>query len=393
MVYVAPVEALDHEMPWKSKVFADLERLLVDVLRSEVLCDAAVVRVAQLGLVVLVVEEIVHVHIVDVALYAAEVYVIRLLLGALLLFGLRLFTVLVALPFFFGVVLVLVLRVRLQLVCLFEPWMRQDLRDSGALCWVQLDHAAHKIVSLLGQVLRERELSLQYQLVELLEAGRLEGHSPAQHRVQQHPETPHVHEEAFVAFVDDDLGSQIGWRAALLLDDLALLDYLRDSEVADFDALLAVQQYVVELDVSVYYRPTVDVGQAVRDLLEDEFAVTLLEAATLLDQPEQVSTSSVLHDHQQVLAALEDFQEANDVGVLDLLEEVHLLEDFALGEVVLHVTLLNRLDRNILASQFVHAECDLAERTLAYQFDELVEFEGGGWQLIILHYVALDVSD
>lgn len=143
----------------------------------------------------------------------------------------------------------------------------------------------------------------------------------------------------------------------------------------------------------MYYRPTVDVGQAVRDLFEDEFAVTLLEAATLLDQPEQVSTSSVLHDHQQVLAALEDFQEANDVGVLDLLEEVHLLEDFALGEVVLHVTLLNRLDRNILASQFVHAECDLAERTLAYQFDELVEFEGGGWQLIILRYVALDVSD
>ena len=79
--------------------------------------------------------------------------------------------------------------------------------------------------------------------------------------------------------------------------------------------------------------------------------------------------------------------------MLDLLEEVHLLEDFALGEVVLHVTLLNRLDRNILASQFVHAECDLAEHTLAYQFDELLEFEGGGWQLIILRYVALDVSD
>ena len=76
MVDVAPVEALDHEMPWKSKVFTHFERLLVDVLRGEVLRDAAVVRIAQLCLVVLVVKQIVHIHIVNVALYAAKIYVI-----------------------------------------------------------------------------------------------------------------------------------------------------------------------------------------------------------------------------------------------------------------------------------------------------------------------------
>ena len=76
MVYVAPVETFDHEVPWESKVFTDLERLLVDVLRGEVFCDAAVVRIAQLCLVVLVVEQIVDIHIVNVTLYAAKIYVI-----------------------------------------------------------------------------------------------------------------------------------------------------------------------------------------------------------------------------------------------------------------------------------------------------------------------------
>ena len=76
MIDVASVEAFDHEVSWKSKVLADFERLLVDVLRGEVLRDAAVVRIAQLCFVVLVVKQIVHIHIVNVALYAAKIYVI-----------------------------------------------------------------------------------------------------------------------------------------------------------------------------------------------------------------------------------------------------------------------------------------------------------------------------
>ena len=85
MIYIAPVEALDHEMPWKSEVLAYFQGLLVNVLGSEVFSDAAVVSVAELYLVVLVVEEIVHVHIVHIALDTAQVDVVCLLLIALFL--------------------------------------------------------------------------------------------------------------------------------------------------------------------------------------------------------------------------------------------------------------------------------------------------------------------
>jgi len=68
------------------------------------------------------------------------------------------------------------------------------------------------------------------------------------------------------------------------LYNLAFLDDLGDSEVADLDSFLTVKQDVVKLDVPVNHRPAVDVRQSVKNLLEYELAVTLLERSTLLYQ-------------------------------------------------------------------------------------------------------------
>ena len=79
--------------------------------------------------------------------------------------------------------------------------------------------------------------------------------------------------------------------------------------------------------------------------------------------------------------------------MLDLLEEVDLLEDFTLAELVLHILLLDCLNCHTLTSQFVHAECDFAESSLANQLDEFVEFESRRWEFVILRNVILDVAD
>ena len=101
MVYVPSIQALDHEMPWKTKVLAHLQCFLIDILRGEVLSDAAVVSIAQLDLVVLVVEQVVHIDIVHVALDAAQVNIICLLLIGFFLLSVRFFNV-------FGALLLLV---------------------------------------------------------------------------------------------------------------------------------------------------------------------------------------------------------------------------------------------------------------------------------------------
>ena len=45
-----------------------------------------------------------------------------------------------------------------------------------------------------------------------------------------------------------------------------------------------------------------DMSKAIGDLLEYEFSVRLLQLAFALDEPEKITTSSILHDHEQVLA-------------------------------------------------------------------------------------------
>ena len=61
------------------------------------------------------------------------------------------------------------------------------------------------------------------------------------------------------------------------------------------------------------------VRESVHNLLENELAVLFLQSTPLLDQFEQVTSTSILHHHQQMLGRFKDFKETNDVGVLDLL--------------------------------------------------------------------------
>ena len=96
-----------------------------------------------------------------------------------------------------------------------------------------------------------------------------EGHCALQHGVEQHAQAPDISVEALVAVVDDDLGGQVCGSAALLLDDLIVLDESADSEVAELYAALSVHEHVVEFDVPVQHTSAVAVTQSVDYLLED----------------------------------------------------------------------------------------------------------------------------
>ena len=128
VVDVSTVEALDHELAWESEVLAHFDRLFVDDLRCEVLCDAAVVNVAQLILVVLVVEQIVHIDVVYVALDRLKIHIVFIVFLAAFasfatLFASALSIFLLVIVFFF-----FVFGLALHLVGLFEPSVGQDLR-------------------------------------------------------------------------------------------------------------------------------------------------------------------------------------------------------------------------------------------------------------------------
>lgn len=87
MVKVSSVKALYHKVSWESEILTDFNALFVNVLCGKVLCHAAVVRIREFCLVVLVVEEVVNINIIHVALDALKVQVLRLLLTPSIVFG------------------------------------------------------------------------------------------------------------------------------------------------------------------------------------------------------------------------------------------------------------------------------------------------------------------
>ncbi len=156
MVDVAPVEALDHELAGEAEVLAAAEGLLVDVLRREVLRDAAVVRVRELRRVHLVVKQVVYIHIVHITLDALEVDVRGLLLrGSCPIDGLLHALVVLnsthhsaaVVSSFIHRLFILILRV--VLIGLLEPVMSKDLGNSQAVPRIKPDHPSHDLLGVL----------------------------------------------------------------------------------------------------------------------------------------------------------------------------------------------------------------------------------------------------
>lgn len=73
MVDVAAVEALYQELPGEAEVFADRQRLFVDVLGGKVFRDAAVIGVAQFDFIIFVVKQVIHVYVVHVTLNVFQI--------------------------------------------------------------------------------------------------------------------------------------------------------------------------------------------------------------------------------------------------------------------------------------------------------------------------------
>ncbi len=76
MVDIAPIQTFDHKVPREAKILTNFYRFLIDYLRSEILCYAAVVNIAEFILIVLMVEQIIDIDIVNISLDSLQVNII-----------------------------------------------------------------------------------------------------------------------------------------------------------------------------------------------------------------------------------------------------------------------------------------------------------------------------
>jgi hypothetical protein len=151
-----------------------------------------------------------------------------------------------------------------------------------------------------------------------------------------------------------------------------LLNHPANTKVTNFYISIFVQKDIIEFDVSVQYRSAMTMSYSEDYLLENPSCLALFKPPSLLDELKEVSATSILHDHQEMLGRFEHLQESDDVGMSHLLQDLNLLKNLLLLVVIFHQSLINSLYSHNLATKLVNAEGYFAEGTFTDEFDKLI---------------------
>ena len=124
---------------------------------------------------------------------------------------------------------------------IIKPRMVQDLFCGESLRDILLEHVLHEVARQLGN----RIAILYFLLVQLVgQIADLVGFKrnvSIKDRVEANTRRPDIHWEALVADFLHDLGRNVGRRAALLEEELILVDASAHAEVSNLHIPLAVQ--------------------------------------------------------------------------------------------------------------------------------------------------------
>ena len=74
------------------------------------------------------------------------------------------------------------------------------------------------------------------------------------------------------------------------MHDVSLLDELADSEICNLDVAIAIEEDVIELDISVEDSLFVDITESFDDLPEDHSSDILIQLLPFADVVEEVTT-------------------------------------------------------------------------------------------------------
>ena len=130
MINVAPIQTLDQELPRVTEVFTCSKHFFVYIFRCEVLCHTAVVCIAQLGLVVTIIKQVIYIYVVNIARYFVHVHVVFLMLVGLLVIGLFTATIRI-------------------IISVFKPLMCQYLWHCKSFGRLYFDHSANQALRFL----------------------------------------------------------------------------------------------------------------------------------------------------------------------------------------------------------------------------------------------------
>lgn len=256
---------------------------------------------------------------------------------------------------------------------LLNPGVLQSCLCSHPAHGVFGQHALDQVLRLLADLPPLRALQGEVPLPNIVEdlvvSLAVEGGTAAEQNVEDDPDAPDVALLAVGAL--EYFGGDVVGGAVLLREDYALDKLLAGAEVDDLDhvSVLGVHQDILRLEVRVHDALRVAVGNGLEHLLDDARCLLLAEETTLGNFVEEFPACAEFGHVEVALVVLEDFEQAHDVWVVQLAQDLQLLEELGLLLDV-HLVLLDNLDSPLGPRLAVEARPDFPKG--AYQLARMI---------------------
>ena len=151
---------------------------------------------------------------------------------------------------------------------IIEPGMVEHLLRRESFGNILLQHGLHQVTRQLADGVTILDLLLVKLMGQVSNLIRFERHIAIEDSVKAHTSRPDVDRQTFITNFLNDLRCDVSWSAALLKQKFLALHATTDAEIANLDVALAIEEDIVEFDVSMNDANLVHVCNALHDLLE-----------------------------------------------------------------------------------------------------------------------------
>jgi len=246
-----------------------------------------------------------------------------------------------------------------------QPCVVKSLRSGWSLVLVIGKQLSDEVLGLIRDDVPDSvvkvERSLSHLAHDLLVALTVEGRHAGQKDVSNDTCRPDV--ALVVIVLVQDFWGNVVWGTEFLVEGSAWVVHEGGTEVDNLDLIeffVLFKQNVLWLEISVDNVVLMAVVDALEYLLHEDGSITLREFASLENLIEKFTSLADLGNEVVSLLILEELVHLDDVGVIDLLENVDLVEEHALL-ILVHIALSQDLDGPLGVRLSVHTKTHLTE--------------------------------
>lgn len=143
--------------------------------------------------------------------------------------------------------------------------------------------------------------------MKLVHRPSLEWNCSIQHGKKDDASGPKITLSVISIFVPQNFWCYVSWGTTLLFHFVSGLNLFWDTKVSYFDLSFTIKKNVIQFDVSMCDIFWVNVSQTSYYLLENFLCKRLFESPTFSDIVKKITTSTKLHDNDDMLLGLDSF--------------------------------------------------------------------------------------